>query len=200
MPAGLSYAKEQQTKEEVFLIARIGKGNYLRSKLWAVFFTTALVFSLPFMAEILMNCISFPMKAQKDLSNLGLYHPEYAQMVHRYLGDGIYMLSPVLYAVAGTLFFGMISGLLGMFTAAFSFAISVKYRVLLLLPVFLLLNGTSWLNMVIGQGGASTTWYEYVLLFDDTPKNVWYLLGMAGFLAALTAAFCMAGMKKEKWE
>ncbi len=200
LPAGFSYAKEQQTKEEVFLIARIGKRNYLLGRLWAAFFTTALVFSFPFLLEILMNCLSFPLKAQKDLSNLGLYNSDYAQMVHRYLGEELYMLSPVLYAMAGTLFFGMISGILGMFTAAFSFAISVKYRVLLLLPAFLFLNGTSWLNMVVGTGGARTNWYEYLLLFDDSQKNVWYLVIGVGFLLVLTAAFSIAGMKREKWE
>lgn len=199
MPAGLSYAKEQQTQEEVFLIARIGKRNYLLSKLWASFFATAAVFSFPFMMEVLINCVSFPLHAQKDFSNLGLYDPEYAEMVHRYLFDKLYLASPVLYAVLGTLLFGVLSGILGMFTVALSFAISTKYRVLLLLPAFLLLNGTSYLNMLMKKGGVSTSWYEYMLLFDDTPKNGWYLLGAVVFLLALTAFFCVFGMKKEKW-
>lgn len=199
MPAGLSYAKEQQTKEEVFLIARIGKRDYLLSRLCTSFFVTAAVFMFPFLLEILLNCVSFPMAAKKDLSNLSLYDPEYAEMVHRYLFDRLYLASPVLYAVAGTLLFGVLSGILGMFTVAFSFAVSTKYRVLLLLPSFLFLNATSYINRLMEKGGSRTSWYEYMLLFDDSPKNGWYLTGAVAFLLVLTAFFCMLGMKREKW-
>ena len=34
VPAGFSYTKEQQTKEEVYMIYRLGKNRYLQSKLW----------------------------------------------------------------------------------------------------------------------------------------------------------------------
>ena len=70
VPAGFSYTKEQQTKEEVYMIYRLGKNRYLQSKLWASFFTTTIVFTVPFMLEILMNMLSFPMNAIRDLSNL----------------------------------------------------------------------------------------------------------------------------------
>ena len=75
VPAGFSYTKEQQTKEEVYMIYRLGKNRYLQSKLWASFFTTTIVFTVPFMLEILMNMLSFPMNAIRDLSNFKSFAP-----------------------------------------------------------------------------------------------------------------------------
>ena len=90
VPAGFSYTKEQQTKEEVYMIYRLGKNRYLQSKLWASFFTTTIVFTVPFMLEILMNMLSFPMNAIRDLSNLSIYNTDYATMVHDfYIGSAI---------------------------------------------------------------------------------------------------------------
>lgn len=104
VPAGFSYTKEQQTKEEVYMIYRLGKNRYLQSKLWASFFTTTIVFTVPFMLEILMNMLSFPMNAIRDLSNLSIYNTDYATMVHNYIGSAIYIASPGLYAILTTLF------------------------------------------------------------------------------------------------
>ena len=106
VPAGFSYTKEQQTKEEVYMIYRLGKNRYLQSKLWASFFTTTIVFTVPFMLEILMNMLSFPMNAIRDLSNLSIYNTDYATMVHNYIGSAIYIASPGLYAILMILVFG----------------------------------------------------------------------------------------------
>ncbi len=198
VPAGFSYAKEEQTKEEVYLITRLGKGRYLHSKLWAAFFTTAIIFMVPFMLEILMNMLSFPMDAIRDLSNLSIYDAEYAAMVHNYWGSGVYIASPILYAILMTLFFSAISGLFAMIPVAVSFIFTIKYRVLLILPTFILLNATTYLN-ILNKGQQSLIWYNYLLLFDDGPKNMLYPVIGGGVvtLAILTLSFWAT--KKEKW-
>ncbi|MGN0335468.1 MAG: hypothetical protein ACI4DV_07400 [Lachnospiraceae bacterium] len=197
MPAGFSYVKEQQTKEEIFFVARIGKQNYMISKLITAFLVTSIVFFIPLITEIIMNCVSFPLKAQGDLSNLSIYNPEYADMVHSYLGYSIYLYSPVLYAILGTLFFCMMSGIIAMFTVAVSFAISVRYRVLLLLPSFLILNFTVYFDNFIE--GDVVSWYEYLLIFSDTSKSTGYLV-MGIIISILLILGCYyVGKKREKY-
>lgn len=198
LPAGFSYVKEQQTKEEVYLITRLGKKNYMRSRLWAAFFTTAIIFSAPFLMEVILYAVSFPMNAKNDLFHLGFYEPEYADMVHRYLGSALYIYSPVLYTVVMILFFGVLSGLLGMLPVAVSQAVPVKFRVFLFLPNYLLLNATSYLQSMRG-GGVTCNWYDYMLLFQDEPKNLWYLVAGIGGVLALIVILSLAGRKREAW-
>lgn len=198
LPAGFSYVKEQQTRMEVYLAARLGKKNYMRSRLWSAFFTTAIIFIVPFLLEILLYAVSFPMKANNDFSHLGMYEPEYAMKVHCYLGSALYLLSPVLYAVVMVLFFGAVSGILGMLPVAVSQAAPVKFRMFLFLPDYLLLNGTSYLQ-IMRKGSVTCNWYDYLLLFQDEPKNVWYLVTGIGVVVVLTAALSFTGGKKGTW-
>ena len=114
-----------------------------------------------------MNMLSFPMNAIRDLSNLSIYNTDYATMVHNYIGSAIYIASPGLYAILTTLFFGVVSGILGTLPVAISFALTVKYRTLLILPTFVLLNATTYLN-ILDRNKSSLSWYKYLLLFDDT--------------------------------
>lgn len=198
VPAGFSYTKEQQTKEEVYMIYRLGKNRYLQSKLWASFFTTTIVFTVPFMLEILMNMLSFPMNAIRDLSNLSIYNTDYAIMVHNYIGSAIYIASPSLYAILTTLFFGVVSGILGTLPVAISFVLTVKYRTLLILPTFVLLNATTYLN-ILDRNKSSLSWYKYLLLFDDTPKNIIVPLMGVGIIIITIFGFYLYGRNKDKW-
>lgn len=199
LAAGLSYVKEQQIKEEIFLITRMGQRRYMLSKLISVFLATAVVFSVPFLTELIMNCISFPMKAQGDLTNLSIYSEEYAGMVHRYQLSGLFLFSPVLYAVVGILIFGIFSGLIAAFAAAVSFVVRVKYRVFLLLPAYILLNATTYLNEIFPGEGAYLSWYEYLLFFNENEKFAWYLPAAAAVLILLTAGLYQFGKRQERY-
>lgn len=199
LPAGFAYVKEQQTKEEVLLMSRIGKTNYLSGKLWSAFFTTAIVFFIPFSLEIIMNCISFPLKAQCDLTNLSIYSAEYADIVHGYFGSSVYIISPILYALLGTVFFSILSGILGMLTVAVSFVFKVKYRVFLFLPNFLALHITSYWDKTRTSEEIRTSWYEYMLLFGESRRSVWYLATGTAVIVLLVFCLYFAGRKKERW-
>ena len=164
VPAGFSYTKEQQTKEEVYMIYRLGKNRYL----------------------------------QRDLSNLSIYNTDYATMVHNYIGSAIYIASPGLYAILTTLFFGVVSGILGTLPVAISFALTVKYRTLLILPTFVLLNATTYLN-ILDRNKSSLSWYKYLLLFDDTPKNIIVPLMGVGIIIITIFGFYLYGRNKDKW-
>ena len=109
-----------------------------------------------------------------------------------------YIASPGLYAILTTLFFGVVSGILGTLPVAISFALTVKYRTLLILPTFVLLNATTYLN-ILDRNKSSLSWYKYLLLFDDTPKNIIVPLMGVGIIIITIFGFYLYGRNKDKW-
>ena len=95
-----------------------------------------------------MNMLSFPMNAIRDLSNLSIYNTDYATMVHNYIGRRNLYSIPWFVCNSYNTIFGVVSGILGTLPVAISFALTVKYRTLLILPTFVLLNATTYLNIL----------------------------------------------------
>jgi len=178
-PAGFSYVKEHQTREDVYLVSRMGKSLYYTGKLVSAFLCSAIVFSVPFLIEIGLNCISFPQQASGDFTNMSIYNAEYISSVRCYLFSDLYVSSPILYAVVMTVLMGIVSGMLGMFTVAFSYVFTVKYRVLLVLPVYLLLSLLGYADSFLPEGAARINWFHYLLLFDYSEKSEVYMLYFA---------------------
>lgn len=196
-PAGFSLAKEYQLGENVYMSARLGYRTYLVSKLVAAFLATAIVFTVPFLLEILLNCISFPLKAMGDLSNWNVYDANYIEGVHNYLMKDLYIRAPYLYAVAGTLFFGMVSGIMGAFTLAFSAVVKVKYTIFLFLPVYLILNATVFFSDKFFEPSLSIRWYDYLLIFNDLPKNIVIISIGLVILVFLSIVFVFSSSRKD---
>ena len=195
-PAGFSLAREDQLGTRVFLVSRLGNFTYHASKFFSAFLTTMIIFTVPFLLEIILNCLSFPLSATGDLSNLSMYDEIYRTGVSRYFMKSIYLYSPYLYAVAGTLFFGVVSGLLGAFTVAVSSFTRVKYNVFLFMPVFVMLNMSTILASVFPNKMPNIKWYDYVLLFNDELKSIRFgLIAMLGLVLFITGAVCVGGRK-----
>ena len=195
-PAGFSLAREYQLGTRVFLVSRLGNFTYQVSKYLSAFLTTMIIFTVPFLLEIILNCLSFPLPATGDLSNLSIYDSAYRIGVNRYFMKSIYLYSPYLYAVIGTLFFGVVSGVLGVFTVAVSSVIRVKYNVFLFLPVFVTLNMSTILARGFPKDAPSIKWYDYVLLFNDELKSISFVLTCILVLFLfLIGAICVSGRK-----
>lgn len=185
-PAGFSLAREYQLGTDVMIVSRLGQRRYRMSRLLAAFFTTFIVCTAPFLLEIFLNCISFPLDAAGDLTNWDYYASNYRLRVDNYYMSWLFFRAPYLYAVLGTLLFGFAAGILGAFTMAVSSAIKVKYNVFLFLPAFSLLNLSVILGTLASKDTASLVWYDHLLLFSETPKNGW-LLGLVLLLLAVSS-------------
>lgn len=195
-PAGFSLAKEYQLNMRVFLVSRLGIFKYQISKYLAVFLATMIIFTVPFLLEIILNCVSFPLSATGDLWQLSTYDSDYRNSVNHYFMKSIYLCSPYLYAVVGTFLFGAVSGLLGVFTAAVSSLIKVKYNVFLFLPVFAVLNLSTILAGRLPKSAPSIRWYDYMLIFDDEIKNIGYFaIGILVLVLFSAGAACVSGRK-----
>ena len=191
IPAALSLAKEQHTGASVLMASRLGSRTYLFSKVTAVFVVTTLVFSLPFLLEIVLNCVSFPLNATGDLANWTIYDDEYIQTTQHFLLYPLYRLSPYLYAVVETLRFGATMGLLAAATLTLSALVRVKFRVLLLLPPFLLLQLSTYLSQYF-----DVHWANYVTLFHGEARNdLVYWAAVAVLLAFVVLGSLYASRK-----
>ncbi len=190
LPAVIPYAKERQTGESLLLAARIGNMRYAFSRLLSVLLTTFLVFTIPPLIEIGLNCISFPLEAQCDPYGIGIYDPKYPGIVRNYLFSGLYLRSPYLYAVVGTLFWGLCSAIFAAFSAAFVAVFRFRFTVFAMLPAFLFLNATVMLS-VKDRNIPGVAWYHYLTLFNDRLKNPAYLwvLPILLLIAVLAAAW-----------
>ena len=76
-PAGFTLISEKNRKTDTLLIARMGSKKYYVSKVAASFIVTSLVFVIPPLIELVLNCISFPTAATGDFINLNQYNPRY---------------------------------------------------------------------------------------------------------------------------
>lgn len=196
LPAGFSLAREHQTGESIFLVSRVGGCKYTSTKLLAALCSTTIVFSTPFLIEILLNCISFPLAAMGDLSNLSIYDTQYILGVNNYLFSNLFLKSAYLYAIVLTILFGFVSGVLSMFTVAISMLVRVKYRAFLCFPVLLLLYGTLFLPLVFKSREKVTAWYHYIMLFNEEPKyNEFFFLVLLFFISFSVCVALYSGRK-----
>jgi hypothetical protein len=194
IPAGFMYLKEQQRGTYVYLSSRIGCKTYLYHHIAASFFTTTVIFMVPFLFELLLTYIAFPAEATLDLTYWKGLDLNRVAMERGYYMGAIYRISPCLYAMTGTILFGLFSGLLGAFTTALSFVFRFPYKILLMLPAFLLLNGTVILQQLTDRPFA---WYHYLLLFAERAELTWYLPAFMGLLAAVTLILTAYASKKD---
>ncbi|WP_143099154.1 hypothetical protein [Anaeromicropila populeti] len=189
IPAAFSYIYDQDCNEQVFILSRAGKINYYLAKMAATFWTTFLAFSIPFLTEIILNCIVFPGKAAGLLSNVSKYQIPELEAVHKLLLPSVYSYSICIYVIIFTVMFGIASGILATFALAVSIAIKLKYKAFLFLPVYILVYILNEMSDIIPQINFSTNYYFYFDIFNITAKSfigyLMCLLSIAGLSIVL---------------
>ena len=185
-PAGFIPAKERGTQEHVLMITRMGSGVYYFSKLLSAFVVTAMVFTLPFLVEIVIHVIAFSTRPMGDLSNWSYYSEEYMELVRGYMFSDLFIRSPYLYAVVKVLLFGLFSGLMGAFGVAVSALYRVKFRITVFLPAFLLLNLSVYATAIFREIQESLAWYQFVMLHEEMRGNVLVFLAAVVLVVAVS--------------
>ncbi|MFP3156349.1 hypothetical protein LQZ18_18375 [Lachnospiraceae bacterium ZAX-1] len=185
IPAGFSYAEDYETKNIVNVVARVGKKNYYAGKTIAVMATTFGVFTLPFLLEIILNCISFPLEATGNLSYYSIYDFEYNHELSNYFWLDLYLGWPYLYAVVCILFLGLVSAVLSVLVLAVS-TFKIKYKVFLFLPVYILLFLFDNVTNIFGELSFSTSYQSYLLLYTYAPKNYAVCFAVLGAISAFS--------------
>ena len=121
-----------------YLDARSGRKAFWFGKLIAVFLSTFIIFTLPFLLEILLGLISFPASAQ---GMPGVDYSYQEDWVKLFFLPELWTKSRLLYVILMTLLFGLASGIFASFGFAFSTLPFMRFRVLNFLPVVAVLYG-----------------------------------------------------------
>ena len=196
-PAGLILAREEQMKMGRLIESRMGRSTYIFSKGIAVFCATMVVFTLPFLIEIILNMITFPIDATRDFSHFGVYDKNYIQMVQNYWFSGMYESTPYLYATVMTVMFGVFSGLIGVMVMSFSSIFPVRFRVMYLILPFVLLNSTIYILPEFTGGTMQHVWYKYILIFADGEKNTVAFLTILAIIVVFNIIATIISGKKD---
>lgn len=106
-----------------------------------------MVFSVPFIFEVILSLIGFPSGAHGNFESSGLYSEVYISSMENYV-LGSFKVSSKFYALISILLFAIISGVLASFVLAISIYVN-KYKVFLLFPVYILLYGLGALYSII---------------------------------------------------
>ena len=181
LPAGFAYVSDRSSKSIAFILSRVGAKNYYLGKFIAVFIVTFTVFTIPFLIEVILNCLAFPLHAIGDPSNVGTYDASYQGWVKSYLVYKLYVFSPYIYAVLFIAMVGTISGSLAVFTVAVSTFSFMKFRIFLFLPVYsflyILAYLRDWLHLKV-----STNYFYYLSMFESGPKSGFGVIFITVFL------------------
>ncbi len=199
LPAGFSFLEEHMTGEEAYLKLRMGHKRYIMGKLRDAFFTTTIVFLIPLLLDIFVTAATFPMSALGDQIDFGIYSKEYESQLNSYLFKDFFLSSPLLYTILYALLISMFAGLLGMLTVSISYCRPPKFRVILFLPVFLLLNLTMYIDSYMQQPGSiSYFWGDYLFVFGEYRKSKVYIPVVFLSLIAATALLTFIGSRRRK--
>lgn len=175
VPAAFSYLADANSREIVFLQARIGKKNYYASKAIAAFVVTFIVFAGPLLMEVLINAVVFPAAAKGDPITVDMFVPAYGEMVKNYLFFELWAWNQYVYPIVCNLLFGILSGILAVFALAVSTSRIMKFKVFVFIPVYALMYLLDTFGRLVSVD-FSTYYFFYLRMNSIIPKNEWGLL------------------------
>ena len=139
----------------------------------------------------MLNTIAFPIEANGDPLGNHIYTEIFIEMARNFLFSDIYIQNPYVYALLITLLFGIVSGTLGLFTVSIS-TFNIKYKLLLFLPVYALLNIVAMLKDTISSINVSTHYFNYLRIFDvEIKSDLGYLILLFGILIVSILIFIL---------
>ncbi|WP_078553747.1 hypothetical protein [Bacillus alkalicellulosilyticus] len=199
IPAGFALYNDKTLNQFIFIQARVNARNYYLGKIIVVFLVTFFVFTVPFLIEILLNIIAFPVNAVGDPSNFSIYDNSYIEIMSMYLLSDLYTLSPYLYATFFTLVFGVLSGILAIFTVAVS-TFPIKFKALLFLPVYVLLYLLGMLKQLIPAISVETNYFFYLGFYHPISRaseSLLVYLSLSIMLLVLATSIIVYQIKKD---
>ncbi|OYP24241.1 hypothetical protein CG709_07420 [Lachnotalea glycerini] len=193
IPASFSYIYDQDINEQIFIQSRTGIKNYYFGKLIATFLSTFNIFTIPFLAEIILNSIAFPNNATGLLSNMSIYESTELESIHRLLLPNLYIRSIYLYVILLTIIWGIVSGVIATYALTISIIIKFKYKTFLFLPIYILSYVLYEVQYILPQIDKTTYYFFYFDIFDTSRKS---LMGYILCILMMTASSILLAMYK----
>lgn len=196
LAGGWSYFDDHSSGIEIFLMTRMGANRYYIGKVISVFLATGFVFFIPFILEVVLNMIAFPLDATGNLGNLTIYDAVLEKEKSKMLWSGLYDSSRYLYAIVRALQVGITAGILGAFTVSISFLKIFKFRVFLFLPSYILTSLLFYIGMIV-KVDFNTEFTAYLKYYDSTNKSVLFYIGVLCLLMLCTSLFTLLTARKD---
>lgn len=166
-PASFSFLKDKDNGTEVYLRSKFGNGNYYFGKIIAVFTMTFIAFALPLFFEYILNIITFPLEAIGDQSNLPTFDPTYHEQVEKYWLSSLWKSNQYFYYIIFIAMFSSVAASFAAFTIGLSMTNIMKYKILALLPAYLILT---FLNAVGSKINFPMNYIFYLMSCDAGEK------------------------------
>lgn len=196
LPAGFTFMTDREINIIPIVQSRQSIQNYYFSKIIASFISGFIVFSIPFLFNLLINVLTFPFDSNGTLTNFPTYSDTYFEYASCYLFSNLYH-HIYLYYILTILLFGCFSGSVSMFLAAIS-TFKLKYKIFMLLPFYLL----TYFIRIIGNSldiSLEFNYGYYVLASDITSnKNILFLIFFFIFLILSSLIITIYNIKHEK--
>ena len=165
IPAALSYIKDRNSRELIYIQSKVGAGDYYYGKLIAIFVVTFFIFAIPFLMEVALDSIAFPSHTQLDPNSPELI--DLYKKIPHYLFGRLYNFNIYLYAAVFVCVFSFAAAAFACFAHAFSTFGFVKFGAFVFVPVYCLL----YVIYVLGDAVKLhfTTYYpHYLILFNSS--------------------------------
>ena len=185
VPTACAYLSDRDTKIQTYIQSRTGSRNYWYGKMITVFFTTFILFSLPFFIEMILSFICFCAESSGDPS--GFNYLATIENESRYFLSDIFIKNKLLYSIINIFIFGAVSGILALFNFSVTTLPFMKYKIFAFFPIYLMLYLISILNTAFKP--AYTINYSIILrMFSDGKKN-YMLYGVVLIFLVILSAF-----------
>lgn len=171
IPTACVYVVDRNSGINIYIQSRVGKRYYLYGKLISVFLLTMLIFTIPYLMEILLSVICFGLKSNGDPSGLAFWQTVGNE--GKYFLANILLQNKVLYAVIVTMIFGGVSAILATFNFAITMLPFFKVKIITYFPIYILLFAISIFSKFVTI--KYTVDYHFILrMFEmTTEKNYW---------------------------
>ena len=173
VPAAFSFFNDRTCRENIIIEAKSNRKAYYIGTLLATFVTTFLIFTIPLLVELLLNCITFPLLALGEQSNISLF--DNTSIIESYLFYGLWLYNPYLYTFLMILIFGVVCGIMACFAAAVSLIGRNQFKVMIFVPVYVLMYLVLLLELILNLDD-STNYFFYLRLFCVEKVNEWFIL------------------------
>lgn len=185
LPFSLSYFEDCESKMLGFWLRRTGKKKYYTAKAIICFVGSFLMIAIPFLVNLLLVWITFPengnlydgiIHSELFYLNVESFHETWQTYWNPFLS--LYIFHPFFYNCIYILMMSLLSGVLGVVAYVSSFFIR-KYKLLLLLPVYLLFWILTMINQFVDDFDMEL--FSYVIR-GYVKGNYLYFIGVLGIL------------------
>ena len=194
IPTASSYLVDRETGWKIYVEARTGKTAYWVGKIVAVFLVTVLLFTLPFLLEILLNAVCFSMNSTGDPSGFS-----YLQTVETegtcFMGD-LWMKNRIVYVIVQTLIFGVVAGILAVFNFSITLLPVFRYKIFTFFPIYIL----CYLILLVEKLADTeyTMSYFYILrIYNTVEKNYMVYLVILVILTGISLGLTAVQWKRD---